>query len=152
MSCLCQTSLDSQLIAYKISSSVTRCYNAATIQTIFTTWAAFHSTHKDVLPIFQRSNLIYKFQYCCNATYIGRTSQHLEVMVKQHVPRDIQNRVTSGHPNLLDSAICKHLNAINSFVINYNDECFGVLHRAGTNQYLVVQEALYILFNKPTLC
>ena len=142
----------SRLITDKVSSSVTRCFNAATIRTIFTTRAAFHSTHKDVRLIFQLSNLIYKFQYCCNATYIGRTSQHLEVMVKQDVPRDIQNRATSGHPKLLDSAICKHLNAINSFVVNYNDECFGVLHRAGTKQYLVVLEALYILFYKPTLC
>ena len=45
------------------------CYNAAMVQTIFTTWAAFCSTHKDVLPVFQQSNLIYKFQCCSNATY-----------------------------------------------------------------------------------
>ena len=51
----------SQLITDKVSSSVTRCYNAARVQTIFTTQAAFRSTPKDVLPIFQQSNLIYKF-------------------------------------------------------------------------------------------
>ena len=47
-----------QLIANKFSSSVTHCYNAVMVQTIFTTWAAFPSIHKDVLPIFQQSNLI----------------------------------------------------------------------------------------------
>ena len=58
----------------KVSFSVTRCYNAALVWTIFTTWAAFCSIHRDVLPIFQQSNLIYKFQCCCNDTCRGRTS------------------------------------------------------------------------------
>ena len=64
----------SQLIVDKVSSSVIHCFNAAMVRTIFTTRAAFCSTHKDVLPIFQLSNIIYKLQGCCNATYIGRTS------------------------------------------------------------------------------
>ena len=71
-----------QLITDKVSSSVSRYFNAALVGTIFTTQAAFRSTPKDVLAIFQLSNLIYKFQCCCNATYIGRTSQRLEVRVK----------------------------------------------------------------------
>ena len=142
----------SRLIADKVSSSVTCCYNAAMVQTIFTTQAAFRSTHKDVLPIFQLSNLINKFQCCCNATYIGRTSQCLEVRVKHHVHRDIRNCTTSWHLKLFDSAICGHLNAINSCAVNYNDECFSVLHRARMKQHLVVLEALYILLYKPTLC
>ena len=58
------------LIADKVSSSVTRCFKAALVRTIFTT----RSPHKDVLPIFQLTNLIYKFQCCCIATYIGGTS------------------------------------------------------------------------------
>ena len=77
----------SQLIDDKISSSVTHCYNAAMVWTIFTTRAEFRSIHKDVLPIFQQSNLIYKLHSCCNTTYIGCTSRCLEVIVKQHVPR-----------------------------------------------------------------
>ena len=75
-----------QLIADNISSSVTRCFNVAMVRTIVTTRAAFRSIHKDVLPIFQQSNFIYKFQCFCNATYIERTSQRLEFRVKQHVP------------------------------------------------------------------
>ena len=64
----------SQLIADKISSSVTHCYNTAMVRTLFTTRAEFRSTHKDVFSIFQLNNLIYKLQCCCNATYIERTS------------------------------------------------------------------------------
>ena len=119
----------SQLIADKVSSSVTRCYNTFMVQTIFTTWAAFRSVHKDVLLIFQQSNLIYKFHCCYNAT-----SQRLEVRVKQHVPRDIRNHTTSGHSKLFDSAISEHLNALNSCAVNYNDECFGVFIEPGQNK------------------
>ena len=68
-----------QLIADKVSSSVTRCYNVAVVWTILTMQAAFRFIHKDVLPIFQQSNLINKFQCCCNATYIRHISQCLEV-------------------------------------------------------------------------
>ena len=78
--------------------------------------------------------------------------QCLEVRVKQHVPRDIRNRTTSGHSKLLDFTICEHLNALNSCAVNYNDECFGVWHKAGTKKHLVVLEALYILLYRPTLC
>ena len=141
----------SQLTADKVSSSVTRYYNAVMVWTIFTTPAAFHSTYKDMLPIFQQSWLIYEFQCCCNATYIKHTSR-LEVRVKQHIPRDIRNCTTSRHSKLLDSAICEHLNISNSYAVNYNDECFCVLHRARTKQHLVVLEALYILLYRLTLC
>ena len=53
---------------------------------------------------------------------------------------------------MLDSAICKHLNVINTCVANYNDECFAVLHRARTKQHLNVLKAIYILLDQPSLC
>ena len=56
-----------------------------------------------------------------------------------------------GHSKLLDSAIYEHLNVINGCAVNYNDECFDVLHTARTKQHLVVLELLYILFQKPTM-
>ena len=87
-------------------------------------------------PIFQQNNLIYKFQWCCNASCMECTSQRLEVRVKQHVPRGIRNHTTSRHSKLLNSAICEHLSAMNSCVVNYNNDCFGVLHRAWAKQHL----------------
>ena len=61
-----------QLIAVKVSSSVTVtcCYNAAMIRTLFTTRAAFRTIHKDVLPLFQQSNFIHKFRCYSHAIYI----------------------------------------------------------------------------------
>ena len=90
-----------QLIAEKVSSSVTRCYNTVMVQTTFTIWAAFHPIHKDVLHIFQQSNLIYKFKYRCNATSIGRTSHGLEVSVKQF----LKIFVTAQHPGIQNCSI-----------------------------------------------
>ena len=52
---------------------------------------------------------------------------------------------------MLDSAICEHLNVTNSRAANYDDECFAVLHRVRTKQHLNVLEAIYILFNQPSL-
>ena len=117
----------SQLIADKVSFSVIRRYNTVMVRNLFTARAAFCYTPKDMLPIFKQSNLIYKFQCCCNAAYIRRTSHCLRVRIKLHVPRDIRNRTTSGHSKLLDIANCEHLNAINSCAVNYNDKCFSVL-------------------------
>ena len=51
----------------------------------------------------------------------------------------------------LSSEICQTTN-LNSCVVNSSDECFGVLRRTMTKQHLIVQEALYILSNRPYLC
>ena len=44
--------------------------------------------------------IIYKFQCCCDATYIGRISQCLDIRVRQHVPRGIRDRTTYGHSQM----------------------------------------------------
>ena len=110
----------------KVASSVYHCFPAVIVRSIFATKAAFNSIHKDVLPIFNQSLLIYKFKCWCNSTYIGRTNQRLEARVRQHVPRGILNndRLTSGHSQALDSVIGEHLLTINSCRINYQGDWF----------------------------
>ena len=92
----------SQSFADGVASSVSLCFHAVKVRSIFATKAAFNSIHKDVLPIFNQSLLIYKFKCWCNSTYMGRTSQRLEVRVRQHVPRGIvnSNPLTSWHSQL----------------------------------------------------
>ena len=128
----------SQSFADRVASSVYRCFHAVKVRSIFTTKAAFNSIHKDVHPIFNQSLLIYKFKCWCNSTCIGRTSQSLEVRVRQHVPRGILNRdrLTSGHSKALNSAIGEHLLTINSCRTNYQDDWFSVLHRARSKIHL----------------
>ena len=67
-----------QSFAERIASSVYRCYHAVNLRPIFTTSTAFNSTHKDKLPIFKQSMLIYKFVCRCSSTYLGRTCQCLK--------------------------------------------------------------------------
>ena len=113
----------------------------------FATKAAFNSIHNDVLTIFNQSLLINKFKCWCNSTYIGRTSQRLEVKARQHVPRGILNsdRLTSGHLQALDSVIGEQLPTINSCRTNYQDDWFSVLHRARSKIHLH-------FLDRPSLC
>ena len=120
---------------------------------IFTSRPAFNSTKKDKLPIFKQSNLIYKFVCRCNSTYIGMTCQHLEVRVRQHIPRSLlSGRLISGHSQAMDSAIGEHLLTINSRRTSYEDDCFSVLHRARDKFHHKFLEAIYISMNRPSLC
>ena len=140
-----------QSFAESIVSSVYRCYHAVNLRPIFTTRMALNSTHKDKLPIFKQSMLIYKFVCRCSSTYIGRTCQLLEVRIKQHIPKVIlsKGRQTSGHSQAMDSAIGEHLVTINSCRTSYEDDCFSVLHRARDKIHLKVLEVIYIAINRP---
>ena len=140
----------SQSFAEKVASSVYRCYHAVKV---FTTDTAFNSIHKDVLPIFKQSLLIYKCNCWCNSAYIGRTCKRLEVRIRQHVPRGILNKgwSTSGHSKAMDSAIGEHLLARDSCRTNFQDDCFSVLHRALDNVQLNILEAIYIAIDRPSL-
>ena len=62
------------------------CFNSVNVRTIFTGRPAFQSFQKDTLPLLQQNKMVYKFQYQCDADYIGRTIQRLEV--KQHVSQE----------------------------------------------------------------
>ena len=139
--------------ANKIASSVYHCYHAVNLNQIFTSRPAFNSINKDKLPILKQSNLIHKFTFRCNSTYIGITYQRLEVRVRQHIPRSLlSGRLTSGHSQAMDSAIGEHLLTINNCRTRYEDDCFSVLHRARNKSHLKFQEAIYISMNRPSLC
>ena len=138
----------SQSFAERIASSVYRYYHAVNLRPIFTTRMAFNSIHKDKLPIFKQSMLIYKFACRCSSTYVGRTCQRLEVRIRQHVLILSKDRQMSGYSQAMDSAISKHLLTINS----YEDDCFSVLHKARDKIHLSVLEAIYISINRPSLC
>ena len=104
------------------------------------------------MPLKQRNQTKpYKFKFRCNSIYIGRTSQCLEVRVRQHVPRDILNsdRLASGHLQALDSDIGEHLLTINSCRTNNQDDWFSVLYRTWSKIHLNILEAIYIFFRSP---
>ena len=47
--------------------------------------------HKDVLPTFQQSNVVYEYVCHCDSRHVGRTSQHLQDRIRQYVPKSIRN-------------------------------------------------------------
>ena len=80
------------------------------------------------------------------------TCQRLEVKVRQHIPRVLSGRLTSGHSQAMDPAIGEHLLTINSCRTRYEDDCFSVLNRARDKFHPKVLEAIYISMNLPSLC
>ena len=144
----------SQSFADKVASSMYRCYHADKVGSIFFTKTAFSSIHKDVLSILNQSLLIYKFNCRGSSTYIGRTSQRLEVRIRQRATRGILNWgcLISGLSQAMDSAIGEHLLAINNCRTIYEDDCFSVLHRTKDKVQLNILEAIYIALDHPSLC
>lgn len=57
----------------------------------FSTRRAFPSVHKDVLPTYQQSLVIYQYKCQCEADFVGKTIQQLEVRIAQHVTGQIQS-------------------------------------------------------------
>ena len=90
----------------------------------------------------------YIYIYIYNSTYIGHTSQRLEV--RQHVPRGILN---TGITSLaIYSAIGEHLLPIYSYRTRYHGDWFSVLHRARSTIHLNILEVIYIFLDHPSLC
>ena len=57
--------------------AINRCYQAVEPRVIFTR-KILPAIHKDVLPSFQQSMVIYQYVCHCDCRYVGRTSQRLQ--------------------------------------------------------------------------
>ena len=93
----------------------------------------FLSSQKNVLPALEQSVLIYKFQCWCEADFIDRMIQRLEVRVRQHVPWSLLSRsqeLTSGCSQEQESAFGKHLGESYICQADYSDQCFYVSYKA----------------------
>ena len=77
-----------------ITTAVGKCYFSAAVRMIFQTRTAFvskDSFRKDVLPSYHINSVIYKYTCSCGSDYIGRTSNRLDLRIKQHLPAHILN-------------------------------------------------------------
>ena len=94
----------SSSLSREINSVVQSKYGAVSVNVVYSTSRAF-TVKKDVLPTHQMSSIIYQF-VCrqCGSRYVGRTLQHLNARIKQHVPLSIlsheqkQDRPRRGRP------------------------------------------------------
>ena len=94
---------------------------------------------KDPVPFHLRSRVVYKFTGAgCNACYVGETSQHISVCIREHLRRDTTSHICNT---------CKTLRNVES------ESCFSVLDTAPTgNRFqLLLKEAAHIHWENPSL-
>ena len=123
----------------KIKLSTNNCFGAVQPRMIFSTRRILPAIHKDVLPTFQQSNVVYEYVCHCDSWYVGRTSQRLQDRIRQHVPKSIWNRTSQERkqperPGKLansiphcDSAIGNHLLHNQKCASHYKDNQFFIL-------------------------
>ena len=51
------------------------------------------AAEKDVLPVNQRSMVIYEYVCHCDSRYVGRSTQRLQERITQHVPKTIRQKL-----------------------------------------------------------
>ena len=167
-----------KLYADHVRKAVKKTFNAVTLRTVFSTKSIFPASRKDVLPIHQNSNVIYKFT-CkhCDCAYIGRTTQRLGDRIAQHIPKafrqvkknndHLSSKSSSSYnlrkrkpvsyvycnlPTYVDSAVGIHLLENPACAQMYSDEDFTILSRARSKYHLNILEAMFINSMKPELC
>ena len=150
----------------QIMSAVKRCFFSVKPRVIFNTRQLLPEIKKDVLPSHHHSNVIYQFLCHCDSWYVGRTSQHLEEQIKQHVPRSITNPRASPNCQSLsrscknntcpqqfhESAIGQHLLDNTQCALHYSNEKFSILARGRSSFHLSALEATFIKSLNPLLC
>ena len=77
--------------AKSITMAVGKCSFSAAIRVIFRTRTAFVSMRKHVLPPHHINSVIYKYTWSCGSGYIDRTSNRLNLRIKQHLQDRILN-------------------------------------------------------------
>ena len=167
----------SEKITRFVRKTVQKTFNSVTLRTVFSTRPILPTNHKDILPIHQRSNVIYKFT-CkrCDCAYIGRTTQRLGDRISEHVPKAFRNvkrraeddeeRSSSYNlrrkkpvcylnayiPSYVESAVGMHLLENPSCAESYNNSDFSILAQSRSQYHLNILEAMYINSLKPELC
>ena len=118
---------------------------------------------KDVLPVNQKSSLIYEHKCHCDSRYVVRTYQRLQHRTKQHVPKWLRQHTESQRiqpdrackkkqsSTECDSAIGQHLLENDQCAANYNEDQFSILDTARSRFHLTLLEASYIRVRRPNL-
>ena len=109
---------------------------------------------KDVLPPHHINSVIYKYTCSCGSDYIGRTSNRLDLHIKQHLPARILNlELKRGQlVNTSGSSIADHMINNRECVADFNVDRFSILSRLHSLYHLKVLETLYVRSLQPSLC
>ena len=125
---------------------VGRCYFSAAVPVIFQTRAAFVSMRKDVLLPHHINSVLYKYTCSYGSDYVGRTSNRLDLRIRQHLPAWILNlRLKRGQlANTSGSSIAEHMINSRECVADFNVDWFSILSRSHSPFHLKVVETLYV--------
>ena len=123
------------------------------MRVIFLTRTAFVSMRKDVLPPHHINSVIYKYTCSCGSDYIGRTSNRLDLRIKQQLPARILNLELKRSQllNTSGSSVADHLINSRECVAYFNVDRFSILSRSQSLCHLKVLETLYIRSLQPSL-
>ena len=137
-----------------ITAAVGNCYFSAAVRVIFLNRTAFVSMCKDVQPPHHINSIIYKYTCNCGSDYLGRTSNRLDLRIKQHFPARILNlELKRGQlVNTSGSSIADHMINSKECVVDFNVDRFGILSRSHSFYHLKVFETLYVRSLQPSLC
>ena len=103
---------------------------------------------KNVYPI------IYKYTCSCGSDYTGRTSNRLDLRIKQHLPARILNlKLKRGQlANTPGSSVAEHMVNSRECVTDFNVDRFSILCRSHSIFKLKVLETLYVRSRQPSRC
>ena len=125
-----------------ITTAVSKYYFSAAVRVIFLTRTAFVSMRKDVLPPHHINSVMYNVYTCsCGSDYIGRTSNRLDLRIKQHLPARILNRELK-RGQLVNTSIADHMINNRECVADFNVDRFSILSRSHSLYHLKVLETL----------
>ena len=77
-----------------LTTTPSRRYGSVSTRLVFTSKRMLPVAGKDVLPVIQKSFVIYEYKCHCDSRYVGRTSQRLQDRIKQHVPQWLRQQLT----------------------------------------------------------
>ena len=95
---------------------------------------------KSKSPDYLKSFVVYQFNCSsCGATYVGRTTRHYSVRVKEHLGTD------------KESHDYKHINANESCKMACNESSFKIIDKASTDYQLWLKEAMHVKWIEPSI-
>ena len=155
----------SERLAKSITTAVGRCYFSAAVRVIFNTCSALVSMRKDVSPPHHINSVIYIYIYIyiyilciyicsCGSDYVGRTFNHIDLRIRQHLPAPILNlKLKRGQlANTSGPSIADHMINIRECVADFNVDRFSILSRSHSLFHLKLLETLYVRSHQPSLC
>ena len=167
MSCLFKITLNWQnslKFERKIKSTITNPFGAVQPRVVFSTRRILSAIHKDVLPTFQQSNVVYEYVCHCDSRDVGRTFQRLQDRICQHVPKSIWNRTgqkrkqperpgkSTNSIQHCDSAVGNHLLHNKKCASHFKNNNFFVFSKARSKFHLSVLESIFITLRNSNLC